>query len=108
MPDSDYSIPLSQADTIQEGCYSINYFAQIFQTFFCLGSDVTLIGYGAQIQVLREVSNMAKEELDVSCEVIDLRTILPWDMNTVIKVTAIIYIMSNVEVLINNSLYIIS
>ena len=55
-------------------------------TFNFLGSDVTLIGYGAQIQVLKEVSNMAKDELDVSCEVIDLRTILPWDIETVVTV----------------------
>ena len=28
---------------------------------------------------------MAEEELGVSCEVIDLRTILPWDKETVLK-----------------------
>ena len=29
---------------------------------------------------------MAKEELGVSCELIDLQTIIPWDEETVIKV----------------------
>ena len=55
-------------------------------TNFTIGSDVTLIGYGAQIHVLREVTKMAKQELDISCELIDLRTILPWDIDTVTKV----------------------
>ena len=48
---------------------------------------MTLVGYGAQIQVLRAVCDMAEEELDVSCELIDLRTIIPWDVDTVAKVT---------------------
>ena len=50
------------------------------------GSDVTLVGYGAQIQVLRKAREMAKTELGVSCELIDLRTILPWDVDTVAQV----------------------
>ena len=51
------------------------------------GNDVTLVGYGTQIQVLREVCNMARDELGVSCELIDLRTIMPWDMETVAQVS---------------------
>ena len=51
------------------------------------GNDVTLVGYGTQIQVLREVCNMARDELGVSCELIDLRTIMPWDMDTVAQVS---------------------
>lgn len=30
---------------------------------------------------------MAQEKLGVSCELIDLQTILPWDVETVCKVT---------------------
>lgn len=30
---------------------------------------------------------MAQEKLGVSCELIDLQTILPWDIETVCKVT---------------------
>ena len=50
------------------------------------GSDVTVVGYGSQLQILRQACEMAKEELGVSCELIDLRTILPWDEDTVIQV----------------------
>ncbi|CAC5411647.1 BCKDHB [Mytilus coruscus] len=67
VPSGDYTIPIGQAEILLEG------------------DDVTLIGYGTQIHVLREVANMAQEKFDVSCEVIDLRTILPWDEETVIN-----------------------
>ena len=53
------------------------------------GSDVTVVGWGTQIHVLRDVCKMAKDELGVNCELIDLRTILPWDEETVIKVCVI-------------------
>ncbi|CAI8038991.1 2-oxoisovalerate dehydrogenase subunit beta 2, mitochondrial [Geodia barretti] len=49
------------------------------------GSDVTVLGYGSQIQILRQACEMAQSELGVSCELIDLRTILPWDEDTVIQ-----------------------
>ena len=64
----------------------------VFVTAVCLylccaeGSDVTLIGYGAQIQTLRNVVHMVQTELGASCELIDLRTILPWDSDTVLEV----------------------
>ena len=51
-----------------------------------IGSDVTIVGYGAQIQVLRKACMMAEEKLGASCELIDLRTLLPWDVDTVAKV----------------------
>ena len=50
------------------------------------GSDLTMIGYGTQLHVLKEVAEMAQEQLQVSCEVVDLQTILPWDEETVYKV----------------------
>ena len=56
------------------------------QKYIITGTDVTLVGYGAQIQVFREVREMAKNQLGVSCEIIDLRTLLPWDVDTVAKV----------------------
>ena len=51
-----------------------------------VGTDVTLVGWGTQIHILREVAEMAKDQLDVSCELIDLRTILPWDADTIEEV----------------------
>ena len=47
---------------------------------------MTVVGWGTQIHVLRDVCKMAKDELGVNCELIDLRTILPWDEETVVKV----------------------
>lgn len=52
-----------------------------------LGDAVTLVGWGTQVHVLLEVAEMVKEILDASCEVIDLISILPWDKETVCKVS---------------------
>ena len=51
------------------------------------GSDVTLIGWGTQIHVLSEVATLARDNLDVHCEVIDLVSISPWDKETVCNVS---------------------
>lgn len=50
------------------------------------GNDVTLIGWGTQVHVLREVAERAKNELKVQCELIDLVSILPWDKEAVCNV----------------------
>ena len=47
------------------------------------GSDITLIAWGTQVHVMREVAELAQAKLGVSCEVIDLVSILPWDRETV-------------------------
>lgn len=54
--------------------------------WFWIGDDITLVGWGTQIHVLREVCQLAKDQLNVSCEVIDLVTILPWDKETIAQV----------------------
>jgi 2-oxoisovalerate dehydrogenase E1 component beta subunit len=65
VPVGDYEIPLGKAEVVREG------------------SDVTVVGYGAQMRVLAKACDMAEKELGVSCELIDLRTVLPWDVETV-------------------------
>lgn len=50
-----------------------------------VGEDITCVGWGAQIKALMEASKMAKELNNVSCEIIDLQSILPWDKHTVVE-----------------------
>ena len=45
-----------------------------------------MIGWGTVVHVLLEVAQMAQEQLGVSCEVIDLQTIMPYDSATIEKV----------------------
>lgn len=47
---------------------------------------MTLVGWGTQVHVLLEVADLVQEKLNVSCEVIDLISILPWDAELVCKV----------------------
>lgn len=47
---------------------------------------MTLVGWGTQVHVLLEVADLVREQLDVSCEVIDLISILPWDAELVCEV----------------------
>lgn len=64
----------------------------IKQIFF-LGETVTLIGWGTQVHVLLEVAQMAKKQYNISCEVIDLVSILPWDKTTVCQVMILAFII---------------
>lgn len=49
------------------------------------GKDVTIVGWGAQIHVLYKACQMAQQELGIEAELIDLRTLLPWDTETVLE-----------------------
>lgn len=68
VPQADYEIPLGKAEVLKEG------------------SDVTVVGWGTQLYTLQTaIANVeAKRGHNVSCELIDLRTILPWDMHTIL------------------------
>ncbi|CAF4959055.1 unnamed protein product [Pieris macdunnoughi] len=65
VPTDSYEIPLGKAQVLREG------------------DAATLIGWGTQVHVLLEVAQKAQETLGISCEVIDLMSILPWDEETV-------------------------
>ncbi|WP_286715406.1 transketolase C-terminal domain-containing protein [Marinobacter sp. tcs-11] len=64
VPDEDYRLPLGEAEITKEG------------------TDVTILGWGAQMEVIDQAVERAEKE-GISCEVIDLRSILPWDVETV-------------------------
>lgn len=64
VPEQDYELPLGVAEIVQAG------------------TDVSLLGWGAQMIQLNKAAELAAEQ-GISCEVIDLCTLLPWDRETV-------------------------
>ncbi|TXG73017.1 hypothetical protein EZV62_001596 [Acer yangbiense] len=64
VPEHDYMLPLSEAQVIREG------------------SDITLVGWGAQLSIMEQACIDAEKE-GISCELIDLKTLIPWDKETV-------------------------
>jgi 2-oxoisovalerate dehydrogenase E1 component beta subunit len=48
------------------------------------GTDVTLVSWGAMVMVCEAAADMAQEQ-GKSVEIIDLRSILPWDTETVLE-----------------------
>ncbi|KAI8969935.1 thiamine diphosphate-binding protein [Mycotypha africana] len=68
VPVADYELPLGKAEVIKKG------------------TDVTIVGYGSQIYTLENAIQLAEKKMPgLSCELIDLRTILPWDVDTVVE-----------------------
>lgn len=65
VPEEPYFLPLGKAEVVREG------------------TDITLVAWGAQVQVIEAAADLAAEQ-GVSCEVIDLRTLLPWDKTTLV------------------------
>jgi 2-oxoisovalerate dehydrogenase E1 component beta subunit len=59
--DPEFRIPLGVADVMRTG------------------SDVTLVAWGAQLRVIEKAADKALAERGISCEIIDLQTISPWD-----------------------------
>ncbi len=49
------------------------------------GGNVSLIAYGAMVPVCEEAAARASSELGVECDVLDLRTLLPLDVNAVLE-----------------------
>ena len=44
------------------------------------GTDVTIVSYGSTLRIVTEAAS-SLEEMDISCEVIDVQTLLPFDIN---------------------------
>lgn len=64
VPEEDYQLPIGKAEVVQTG------------------SDITLLAWGAQMEILQKAADLAAND-GISCEVIDLRSILPWDIETI-------------------------
>eukprot|EP01087_Luapelamoeba_hula_P000296 TRINITY_DN10202_c0_g2_i1.p1 TRINITY_DN10202_c0_g2~~TRINITY_DN10202_c0_g2_i1.p1 ORF type:complete len:396 (-),score=54.35 TRINITY_DN10202_c0_g2_i1:82-1269(-) len=65
VPIGDYEIPLSKGRMVRTG------------------KDITVVGWGAQIHVLNQACEQARQQHGIECDLIDLRTLLPWDMEIV-------------------------
>ncbi len=67
VPEEEYTVPFGKSRIAREG------------------SDVTLIGYGRQVNLLlKAAERMAKDE-GIDAEVIDLRSIRPFDTETIVE-----------------------
>lgn len=67
VPIADYELPIDKAEVLLEG------------------DHVTMVAWGTQVHVLREVAAMAQDQLNVTCELIDLISLSPWDEETILK-----------------------
>ena len=63
MPEEHYTIPLGKASTVREG------------------ADVTVVAYGTMVHVV----TAATQRTDYDVEIIDLRTLIPLDIDTVAR-----------------------
>ncbi|EDP98765.1 alpha-ketoacid dehydrogenase subunit beta [Shewanella benthica] len=63
VPDEDYEIELGKAEVVRQG------------------KDITLLAWGAQVEIVEKAADMAAKK-GISCEIIDLRTLAPWDVDT--------------------------
>ena len=67
VPEGDYTVPLGKAAMAKEG------------------SEVTLIAYGAMLHTTLEAADLIEKEDGSSCEVIDLRSLLPLDTEAILE-----------------------
>lgn len=64
VPEESYRLALGQAEVVQSG------------------NDITLLAWGAQVEIIEQAAKLAEKD-GISCEIIDLQSILPWDIETV-------------------------
>ncbi|RDW66071.1 transketolase-1 [Coleophoma cylindrospora] len=65
VPTAAYTLPLSKAEVLKEG------------------KDLTIISYGHPLYTCSAAIAKAEKDLGISIELIDLRTVYPWDKETV-------------------------
>lgn len=65
VPTKPFEIPLGVARKVEDG------------------DDITIVSWGQQVLVAQLAAKEVREKNGVSCDVIDLRTLLPWDINSV-------------------------
>ncbi|RJE20995.1 Dehydrogenase [Aspergillus sclerotialis] len=66
VPNEYYTIPLNKADIIKPG------------------KDLTIVSYGQPLYLCSQAISAIEKEMNASIELIDLRTIYPWDRQTVL------------------------
>lgn len=67
VPTEAYEVPLSQAEVVKEG------------------KDITIVSYGHPLYLCSSAIAAAEEDLGISAELLDLRTIYPWDREMVLE-----------------------
>ena len=67
VPEGDYTVPLGKAATVREG------------------GDVTILAYGAMIHTVMEAADVIEKEDNTESNVIDLRSLLPLDQETILE-----------------------
>lgn len=67
VPTGDYEIPLGTARLVKEG------------------KNVTIVSWGQQVLVAELAAKEIEAKMGISCEIIDLRTLLPWDVEAVVE-----------------------
>jgi len=67
VPDGDYTVPLGKAAVVREG------------------TDITILSYGAMLHTSSEAAELIAKEDGTSCEVIDLRSLVPLDAETILE-----------------------
>ncbi|SFS77478.1 alpha-ketoacid dehydrogenase subunit beta [Marininema halotolerans] len=67
VPEEAYTVEIGKANIVREG------------------SDVTILAYGTMVHTAEKAADLAEKERGVKAEVIDLRTISPFDLDTIIS-----------------------
>ena len=67
VPTEAYELPLSKADIVKEG------------------ENLTIISYGHPLYTCSSAIAAAEKDLGITVELIDLRTLYPWDRDTILR-----------------------